>query len=531
MDIQALQRIAISVTCEHSLECVLQTITDGLATEPDMALARIWLIAPGDICESCPMESECQDRSACLHLVSSRGESLDGRIVWDRVDGDYRRFPIGSRKVGQVAAQKKAALLSDISADSRWLRDPHWAEQEHITSFAAQPLMFRGECLGVLGVFSRTRLDGDALTVLKAFADHAGAAIANARAFEEIERLRKQLELENEYLREEVHRTSDYGGIVGQSSALKKLLEQIDLVAKTDSSVLLLGESGTGKELVARAIHEAGARSSRPMVKVNCASIPRELFESEFFGHVKGAFTGALKNRAGRFELAHGGTLFLDEISEIPLELQGKLLRVLQEGQFERIGDEITQEVDVRVIAATNRNLKEDVAENRFRQDLYYRLSVFPIDIPPLRERIEDVPTLAAHFVEQLSKKINVPPSKLRKGDVLRLQQYPWPGNVRELQNVIERALITSQGGRLQFDLPSTARTENQTRPAPSNYNDEESDVMTVEEMKYLEKENLIRALNQTNWKISGKGSAALLLHMKPTTLASRIKTLDIKRI
>jgi transcriptional regulator with GAF, ATPase, and Fis domain len=249
--------------------------------------------------------------------------------------------------------------------------------------------------LGVLAVFARGAVGTECMDWLRTIADHAAAAIATARAFERIEELKRRLELENEYLREEVTRAGAFGELVGQGPALEAVARQIDLVAPTDAAVLVLGESGTGKELVAREVHRRSKRAGRPLIKVNCAAVPRELYESEFFGHARGSFTGALRDRAGRFELADGGTLFLDEVGEIPLELQAKLLRVLQEGELERVGEERTRRVDVRLVAATNRDLRAEAEAGRFRQDLYYRLSVFPVELPPLRKRVEDIPLLA----------------------------------------------------------------------------------------------------------------------------------------
>ena len=261
--------------------------------------------------------------------------------------------------------------------------------------------------------------------------------------------------------------TREYGGskasdsslhsdeIVGASSAYRTLLKLIEMVAPTDSTVLIQGETGTGKELIAREIHKISRRKDQPLVRVNCASIPKELYESEFFGHVRGAFTGAIKDRVGRFEAAHGGTLFLDEIGEIPIDLQSKLLRALQEKQYERVGDERTKRADVRIIAATNRNLKEEVEAGRFREDLYYRLNVFPVQAAPLRERREDIPLLAKYFVEMLAKELNCPKPRLTEAGVARLQNYDWPGNIRELRNVIERAIIVARGKALEFDLPT----------------------------------------------------------------------------
>ncbi len=351
------------------------------------------------------------------------------------------------------------------------------------------------------------------------------------QAEEEIQCLRRQLELENAYLNEEVLEVQAYGEIVGSSPALEGILRQIDMVGPTDASVLITGESGTGKELVAREIHNRSARRRRTMIKVNCASIPKELYESEFFGHVKGAFTGAIKDRAGRFQLADGGTLFLDEIGEVPLDLQSKLLRVLQEGTYERIGDEKTLKADVRIIAATNRNLKEEVAAKRFREDLFYRLNVFPIEVPPLRDRTDDIPTLANRFLNQAASKLNLPLPQFTKGNMIELKAYDWPGNVRELQNVIERAVITSRSGKLAFHLTQESKGNGrQGKAERRRASDAEKPVLTEEEMKQRDRDNLLNALNQSGWKITGDGGAAEILEMKPTTLHSKIKKLGLQK-
>ena len=351
------------------------------------------------------------------------------------------------------------------------------------------------------------------------------------RAEEEIQCLRRQLELENAYLNEEVLEAKAYGEIVGSSPALEGILRQVEMVSPTDASVLITGESGTGKELVAREIHNRSARKQRTMIKVNCASIPKELYESEFFGHVKGAFTGAIKDRAGRFQLADGGTLFLDEIGEVPLDLQSKLLRVLQEGTYERIGDEKTLKADVRIIAATNRNLKEEVLAKRFREDLYYRLNVFPIEVPPLRQRTEDIPSLATRFLNQAASKLNLPLPQFTKANVLELKGYDWPGNVRELQNVIERAVITSRSGKLVFNLNQESKGNGrQGKAERRRTSDAETPVLTEEEMKQRDRENILNALDQCGWKITGDGGAAETLGMKPTTLHSKIKKLGLKK-
>lgn len=347
----------------------------------------------------------------------------------------------------------------------------------------------------------------------------------------EIERLKNQLELENEYLRQEVRGLEKFGEIIGESSAVRKVMDQAALVAATEAPVLIVGESGTGKELVARAIHDRSERAAHTLVKVNCASIPRELFESEFFGHAKGAFTGAVKDRIGRFELANGGTLFLDEIGEIPFELQGKLLRVLQEGEFERIGEDRTRKVDVRIIAATNRDLEEEIKRQRFREDLYFRLSVFPIRVPPLRERGDDVILLAQSFLKADCRRLGIPVLNFRKKHVLQMRQYDWPGNVRELQNVIQRAAITSQHGRLDLDLPHPVELRNGQDPAPATESEQTEDqILTASEWKAVEARNITMALKRTNWKIWGAGGAAELLDMHPSTLTSRIRKLGLTR-
>jgi transcriptional regulator with GAF, ATPase, and Fis domain len=361
---------------------------------------------------------------------------------------------------------------------------------------------------------------------LRTIADHAAAAIATARAFERIEELRSRLELENEYLREEVTRAGAFGELVGQGPALEAVARQIDLVAPTDAAVLVLGESGTGKELVAREVHRRSRRAGRPLIKVNCAAIPRELYESEFFGHARGSFTGALRDRAGRFELADGGTLFLDEVGEIPLELQAKLLRVLQEGELERVGEERTRKVDARIIAATNRDLRAEAEAGRFRQDLYYRLSVFPVELPPLRERIEDIPLLAEHFLALIARKLGRPKPGLTLANAQQLQRYHWPGNVRELQHVIERAVITADGARLSIELPAGPAGP-PVGPTANPMPIDGDRVLTDAEVRRLEADNIRRALGRAEGKVSGPGGAAELLGIKPTTLASRIKILN----
>jgi PAS domain S-box-containing protein len=348
-------------------------------------------------------------------------------------------------------------------------------------------------------------------------------------AFEENARLREELERERDYLREEVQVSMNYGRIIGESPALKQMLARLEAVAQTSASVLIEGESGVGKELVAHVIHARSPRAKGPLVKVNCASIPHELFESEFFGHVKGSFTGAHRDRVGRFQLADGGTIFLDEVGEIPLDLQSKLLRVLQESEYERVGDDRTHAIDVRVVAATNRDLEKAVAEGSFREDLFYRLSVFPIEVPPLRARGDDVIQLASHFLERTCQDFGHRPLTLSKQQAVLLKRYDWPGNIRELKNVIERAVILSQGKVLRLDL---AMSDILNAPAaPSlEVKHAETPFMTELEVREFERKNTVLALELAQWRVSGPNGAAKLLGIKPTTLTDRMKTFKLRK-
>ncbi|NQZ59373.1 MAG: sigma 54-interacting transcriptional regulator [Lentisphaeraceae bacterium] len=521
MQMLSISRIFKSFKNAQSINCVLDSITSGLAEESGNALVRIWLIDKSDDGQKSSF-SNSDERQQYLQLASSHGTSLSGES-WQNIKGHFSRLPLGHRKIGHIG-QGHEVLLPDLESDNEWIANPQWARDENICSFAGQPLTFKGQVIGVLAVFSRSPLNEEDMGILRAFAAQAAASIANAQAFEEISLLKKKLEEENEYLRQEVVQISQFKDIIGNSLPLQKVLEQIELVAPADSTVLINGESGTGKELIARAIHEKSKRQGKAMIKVNCASIPRELFESEFFGHVKGAFTGALRDRIGRFQLADGGTLFLDEVGEIPIDLQSKLLRVLQEGQFERVGDEKTIKTNVRIITATNRDLKAAISDGSFRQDLYYRLSVFPIEMPALKERLDDIPLLADFFLTQFSQRYGIRKPILKKKHLTQLQSYDWPGNIRELQNFVERALITSQRYGLNFELNSTEVT---IAPTISDANE---DILTEPEVRAFERANIIRALEECQWKVGGQRGAAAMLDMKPTTLASRIKAMNIVR-
>ena len=331
----------------------------------------------------------------------------------------------------------------------------------------------------------------------------------------EINHLKNQLQAENIYLREEIKSLHDFDDIIGESETLMHILYRIEQVATMNTTVLLEGETGTGKELFALAIHNRSNRRDKPFIKVNCASLPASLIESELFGHEKGAFTGAIQRQIGRFELAHKGTIFLDEIGEIPIELQSKLLRVLQEGEFERLGNPKTIKVDIRIIAATNRNLEEQIRQKLFRKDLFYRLNVYPITIPPLRDRISDIPLLADHFVKRFNLKLGKCVNKISKKTLKQLQSYAWPGNIRELENIIERAVIISSGSFLVIEQLQKPGFE------------EEGNLLPLAE---YERQYIIKVLEKTYWRVDGPEGAARILDMHPETLRSRMRKLAVKR-
>jgi transcriptional regulator with GAF, ATPase, and Fis domain len=670
MQPQALQSIALAVAEARSVNLVLQRIVEGLAGQPGTALARIWLRGPGDLCSSsCRVRAECPDQRQCLHLRASAGRSThDSGADWTRLTGDFRRIPLNMWKVGHIGGTGTPLLIAEDLPRDPAIARPEWASAEGIMAFAGQPLIFKGEILGVLAVFSRDHIDQEQFQWLRTFADQAAVALANARAFEEVARLSEQIELERDHLREvqaylaeaqrlsvtgsfgwkpasgeivwsdETYRifdiacgtkptielalarvhpedretlqqvidraareaqdldreyrlmmsdgtvkhlrvvaqpthnalTSDteYVGavmditaakesrqalekayaeiqrlkeqlqkenivlreeidqtsmfeIVGASPALKTVLSYVSKVAPMDSTVLITGETGTGKELIARAIHKRSPRSSRAFVTVNCAAIPSALIASELFGHEKGAFTGAVQRRHGRFELADGGTLFLDEVGELPADTQIMLLRVLQEHEFERVGGSGPVRVNVRVIAATNRDLQAAVANGMFRADLFYRLNVFPLEVPALRERRADIPMLVEYFIHRYSKRVGKQIRGLGKETANLLQSYDWPGNIRELQNVIERAVIIADSDTLAID----ERWLGGRPPAASPAISPPATTLATHEKDVIE-----AALRQSKGRVSGPFGAAARLGVPSSTLESKIKTLKIDK-
>jgi formate hydrogenlyase transcriptional activator len=390
-----------------------------------------------------------------------------------------------------------------------------------VKSGGSVPVISRGKKLGSLGVanFRADSFSQEDVELLSQVANQIAVTVENALAFREIEALKNQLNEEKLYLEDEIRSEHNFEEIIGASSTLKRILKQVETVAPTDSAVLIRGETGTGKELIARAIHSLSARRERTLVKLNCAAIPSGLLESELFGHEKGAFTGAIAQRIGRFELAHKGTLFLDEVGDIPLELQPKLLRVLQEQEFERLGSARTQRVDVRLVAATNCDLEQMVADKQFRSDLFYRLNVFPITIPPLRERREDIPLLVRSFAQRFAHRMKKKIDRIPTEAMTALTQYHWPGNVRELENLIERAVILSPGSELEVSVA-------ELKPAASAPADNSS-ALTLEA---AEREHILRVLRETDWVVSGPSGAAARLGMNRTTLQSRMRKLGIAR-
>src|SRR5262245_19644499 len=689
MDVASLQKVIFAVAESQSLDAVLQMIVRGLAERPEVALARIWLTAPGDICATCPMRSICPDQSSCLHLMASAGnpfiEAGSAEVnanAWSRTDGHFRRMPLNAPlKIGYAGGTGRSVLMQIQEGQEKqpWIARPDWVREQKIRTIAAQPLIFDKQILGVLGVFSRNPISEPEFTWLRAFADQVAVAITtvrnadqlralldisnalitlrswdsllhsvsgalhravsvdgcglslyvpdqdvfrlmaveavpssdyfvagrelrraesslgwvfehqqplvhrdleqeqqyanevrlaaegmrsycavplivrgncigvltvvsrqagrystahvdflreianqvalaveNMKAYQEISELKDRLAKENLYLGEEVRRDHNFNQIVGTSAALRRVLKEVKTVAPTGSTVLICGETGTGKELVARALHDLSPRRDRTFVKLNCAAIPTGLLESELFGHEKGAFTGAITQKVGRFELAHQGTLFLDEVGDIPLELQPKLFRALQEQEFERLGSSRTLRVDVRLVAATNRDLAHMVAEGQFRGDLFYRLNVFPVLLPPLRERSEDIPLLVRHFTQQFAKRMGRRIESIAAETMDALVRYSWPGNVREMQNVIERAVILSPQDRLRVEPQALA-----SAPVPQELSGQ---------LQAREREAIEAALRAAHGRVSGPRGAAQRLGLPHSTLEFRIKKLGIDK-
>ena len=504
-----LEPVALKMASSLHLQDVLTTITQGLIDELGAAFARIWLIGPGDLCDECYKASDCTSRNRCLHLKASAG-------IYTNLNGEYRRVPLGAFLIGSIAAGEGPFFTNDLLSEEK-VPDKKWIRKNGFRSYAGYPLLFREDILGVLAMFSCSTMPQQAFDHMAGFASQAAVAITNAQLFAEVEQLKDRLRAENVYLREEIKLSRNFEEIIGESKNFLKVLQKAEKVSATSATVLILGETGTGKELLARAIHNISDRKDRPLVKVNCAALPQNLIESELFGHERGAFTGAVSRKLGRFELADRGTIFLDEIGELPLEVQSKLLQVLQDGEFTRVGSTKPIKVNVRVLAATNQDLESAVRKGEFRNDLYFRLNVFPITMPPLRERKKDIPLLVRHFIKkynpELGKKIKTVPKKAMKA----FQVYDWPGNLRELENVIERAIILSPQNKLFvdeiFDLSAG-----------------ELPTQNYRKLEDVERVHILKVLEDCGWIVEGDGGAALVLGLKPATLRFRMKKLGIQR-
>ena len=641
MRAESLLSIAATAAAEHNFQIVLDTVVNGLAQQPGVAHARIWLLKPGDICQDCLLKDDCADQTQCLHSVAGAGTV--SKVDLSALHEQFRRVPLANRLVGRVATEGISILHKDLPQQVEGVVRQDWVEQEGLRSFAAHPLVFRGKTLGVLLISSRETISEQEFAWFKMFADQAAVAITNAQAFEALQqaqaaeqkraqelkqvidvapqhmfiweadanvsygnraareyfgsippkppmefldlvahpedvealkkgikaamarsepfemevrmrrhdgeyrwflyqlkplrdeeghvsrwcgtrididdqkRTRDRAQRENLALREEVDKTSMFEEIVGTSPALRAVLTRVSKVAPSDSTVLITGETGTGKELIARAIHKRSPRASRPFVSVNCAAIPRDLIASELFGHEKGAFTGALQRRLGRFELAEGGTIFLDEIGELTAETQVALLRVLQEREFDRVGGSRPIRADVRVIAATHRDLPAAIAAGTFRSDLFYRINVFPVQVPPLRDRKEDIRLLVEYFIDRYSSKAGKKITSIDKKSLAHLQSYSWPGNIRELQNVIERSVIVCDTDEFSVDESWLS-----VRPASSR--------PLQDDLVAQEKERIEAALAETRGRVSGPSGAAAKLDIPASTLDSKIKSLKIDK-
>ena len=516
--LEMLRRVTRDIAVTPDLPVLLNSIASALAEHTGASFVRVFLYQTDDECEICRSRGKVEPAPAPgvkrLHLHADAGR-MQGAFAEQHALGlDVPAPPT------KVARERKPFLTNELLRDVQGKVPPQLMqvyEESGVVAAGARPLEFRGELMGVIGMISRRPFDPHEFELLGIFADQAAVAIKSAHLFTELERYRQRLQIENAYLQEEIRSERGFEDIVGQSSALRAVLRKVKQVAPVETTVLLTGETGTGKELIARAIHELSPRKDRPMIKINCGAIPQGVVESELFGHEKGAFTGALQRRLGRFELADKGTLFMDEVGELPLDTQVKLLRVLQEQEFERLGGARAIKVDVRLVAATNRDLEVEVTDSRFRADLYYRLNVFPIRVPALRERPEDIPQLVRHFLAQLQRKLAKPLRGVTPDSMQRLMQYLWPGNIRELQNVLERACVLARSPVVDVTTALGATD----RPVPDAIPIVDDRILTLDEH---EQQQIRRALDEAGGKIHGPGGAAALLGINASTLRSRME-------
>jgi transcriptional regulator with GAF, ATPase, and Fis domain len=521
--LEMLRGITRQMATSEDFETVLQSIVSGLVDRGDAVLARIFLLLEDHECAICRARIDAGQMNAtkerALHLVAECGGPPGSFNVFHRV-------PLDSKlPVAEIARTRRASLIDDWRAVEQLRTDdriaPLW-NSLGVIGIAGYPLEVHDELLGAIGYLARRKITPEEFDVLGIFADQAAMAIKSAQLFADIQRYKNRLEVENEYLQDEIRAESGFDNIVGESRALRSVLQKVRQVAGVETTVLLTGETGTGKELIARALHEGSARKDRPLIKINCGAIPQGVVESELFGHEKGSFTGALQKRIGRFELADKGTLFMDEVGELPLDTQVKLLRVLQEQEFERVGSTRPVKVDVRLVAATNRDLEREVAEARFRSDLFYRLNVFPIRLPPLRERAGDIPMLVDHFLATFQRKMGKSLKRVDEKSMDQLQRYAWPGNIRELQNVLERACVLATGPVVS--IGETLRAA----PAMTPANGAPPVATPLLKLEDSERAHIRRALVAAGGRVHGPLGAAELLGINPSTLRSRMQKLGI---
>jgi transcriptional regulator with GAF, ATPase, and Fis domain len=521
-DLGILRSITRQMATSERLETVLDAIVNALGEYSGLLVARIFLLLEDHECAVCRENIEAGKQTPVaerrLHLVAEHSNT-------PRSSGVFHIAPLDSRlPVAELVRTREPTLVEDWRSIDSFRNDPMIAplwSALGIVGVAGYPLEVHGEILGAIGGLATRVITREEFNVLGIFADQAAMAIKSAYLFQQLARHRERLEVENEYLQDELRLDINRENIIGQSAALRGVLRKVQQVASVETTVLLTGETGTGKELIARAIHDGSPRKSRPLIKINCGAIPEGIIESELFGHERGAFTGAIQQRIGRFELADKGTLFMDEVGELPLETQVKLLRVLQEQEFERVGSTKPIRVDVRLLSATNRDLQVEVAEGRFRADLFYRLNVFPIRIPPLRERPDDIPILVEYFLTQFQRKFAKSLKRVDDKGMEQLQRYPWPGNIRELQNVLERACVLATGPVVSLG-DSLRSTGGPTGPAASTM---APPVMTLEDS---ERAHIKRALEIASGKVHGPDGAAVLLGINPSTLRSRMEKLGL---
>ena len=533
-ELEMLRRVARRMVVTQDLPAVFSSIASALVEHTSASTALLHLFLRKEECEICRAHGQSANSpfrpspgEPALHLMGAAGDT-------NTVVGAHHLISLQG-PAGFVARTREPALLQDVPSNPLFDNPPElraMMQQRGIRAAAGYPLIFHGELLGTLGMQSRREIAQEEFELLGIFADQAAMAIKSAYLLREVERAREHLAIENAYLVEAIKEERGFEGIIGASAALKGVLRKVKQVAAVETTVLLTGETGTGKELVARAIHEGSPRAQRPLIKVNCGAIPQGVVESELFGHEKGAFTGALQRRIGRFELADEGTLFMDEVGELPVETQVKLLRVLQEQEVERVGSTRALQVDVRVVAATNRDLEAEVGPGRFRADLYYRLNVFPIHVPPLRERAGDIPLLVGHFLAQLQRKLAKPLQGVTGASMRVLQEYGWPGNIRELQNVLERACVLATTPVVEIEGLLRAGPGVAPGPGPGVSGGRVGAAVGVDgglvSLDENERAHIRRALVACGGRINGAKGAAAVLGINPNTLRSRMKKLGI---